>query len=154
MKDYQVARRPLFCGVIAFAPNYDAYGSEYAYFEAETDDMLVSYLGYEWEGVSMRVELNQSGGRVYFGGKKRAKIPNAHYYYIDGADTAFFCFRRIGKRDYVRSLNMKSGILINGKKVASCASHVLRDGDRVRMDGVEVLYRTRPEPKAGVRYGF
>jgi len=153
MKDYQVAGRPLFCGGVAFAPNYDAYGAEYAYFEPETDDMLASYLRYECKGVSMRVELNQSGERIYFGGKKREKMPNA-YYYIDGAEVVLFCFRRIGKRDYVRSLNMKSGIFINGKKVALCASHVLRDGDRVCIGGAEVLYRTRPEPKAGTWYGF
>lgn len=154
MKDYQAAVRPLFCGVAAFAPDCGAWGAEYAYFEPDADDTLASYLRYECKGVPMRVELNQRGGRICFGGKKRAKIPYAHYYYVDGADVTPVCFRRIGAQDFVRTLNMKSEIFINEKKVASCASHLLGDGDKVRVGGVEIIYRTRPEPKAGTRLGF
>ena len=155
MKDYQPAGRALFGDFAAFAPRYGAWGAEYAYCEPDVEDTLDAYLLYQCKGVSMRVEMNQHSGRVCLGSDKRARIPNTTYCYVDasGADICTL-FRRIDRQDFVRTLNIKSEIFINGKKVASCASHVLRDGDRVRMGGAEVLYRRRPEAKAGMRYGF
>ena len=155
MKDYLSAGRALFDDPAAFAPRYGAWGAEYAYCEPDVEDTLDAYLLYPCKGLPMRVELNQRGGRVCLGNNKQARIPDTTYCYVDasGSDICAL-FRRIEGQDFVRTLNMKSEIFINGKKVASCASHVLRDGDRVRMGGAEVLYRRRPEPITGTRYGF
>lgn len=156
MENHKLAGRLLF-GDSAVVPEEDAWGAEFAYFEEDIPENAPdAYLLYDCEGVPMRVELNRRGGRVCMGSEKRAKAPYADCCYVSGRGVRkrHALFRRIGTQYFVRCLDARSEIFINGRAVKSCASRLLRDGDKIRMGSAEVLFRKRPQPKAGTRFGF